>query len=151
MEYGSPRILLISFKNDSLRDKLPGMEGIYVTEPKLHNGKQHLKQDSGEYEIVYEEENYKIENKKLDKVAKAIGFSYRPHEITDWEYREEYLEGISWMRAKGLEISVEEDCIPDSDYCQGNLVCGEKGICYYPHLIQKKCCMQFALPEIPRK
>ena len=127
------------------------MEGIYVTEPKLHNGKQHLKQDSGEYEIVYEEENYKIENKKLDKVAKAIGFSYRPHEITDWEYREEYLEGISWMRAKGLEISVEEDCIPDSDYCQGNLVCGEKGICYYPHLIQKKCCMQFALPEIPRK
>ena len=151
MEYGSPRILLISFKNDSLRDKLPGMEGIYVTEPKLHNGKQHLKQDSGEYEIVYEEENYKIENKKLDKVAKAIGFSYRPHEITDWEYREEYLEGISWMRAKGLEISVEEDCIPDSDYCQGNLICGEKGICYYPHLIQKKCCMQFALPEIPRK
>ena len=150
MEYGSPRILLISFKNDSLRDKLPGMEGIYVTEPKLHNGKQHLKQDSGEYEIVYEEENYKIENKKLGKVANAIGFSYRPHEITDWEYREEYLEGISWMRAKGLEISVEEDCIPDSDYCQGNLVCGDKGICYYPHLIQKKCCMQFALPEIPR-
>ena len=49
MEYGSPRILLISFKNDSLRDKLPGMEGIYITEPKLHNGKQHLKQDSGEY------------------------------------------------------------------------------------------------------
>ena len=145
MEYGSPRILLISFKNDSLRDKLPGMEGIYVTEPKLHNGKQHLKQDSGEYEIVYEEENYKIENKKLGKVVYANGFSYKPHEITDWEYSDRNL------KVKGLEISVEEDCIPDSDYCQGNLVCGEKGICYYPHLIQKKCCMQFALPEIPRK
>ena len=145
MEYGSPRILLISFKNDSLRDKLPGMEGIYVTEPKLHNGKQHLKQDSGEYEIVYEEENYKIENKKLGTGVYANGFSYKPHEITDWEYSDRNL------KVKGLEISVEEDCIPDSDYCQGNLVCGDKGICYYPHLIQKKCCMQFALPEIPRK
>ena len=145
MEYGSPRILLISFKNDSLRDKLPGMEGIYVTEPKLHNGKQHLKQDSGEYEIVYEEENYKIENKKLGTGVYANGFSYKPHEITDWEYSDRNL------KVKGLEISVEEDCIPDSDYCQGNLICGEKGICYYPHLIQKKCCMQFALPEIPRK
>ena len=144
MEYGSPRILLISFKNDSLRDKLPGMEGIYVTEPKLHNGKQHLKQDSGEYEIVYEEENYKIENKKLGTGVYANGFSYKPHEITDWEYSDRNL------KVKGLEISVEEDCIPDSDYCQGNLVCGDKGICYYPHLIQKKCCMQFALPEIPR-
>ena len=145
MEYGSPRILLISFKNDSLRDKLPGMEGIYITEPKLHNGKQHLKQDSGEYEIVYEEENYKIENKKLGTGVYANGFSYKPHEITDWEYSDRNL------KVKGLEISVEEDCIPDSDYCQGNLICGEKGICYYPHLIQKKCCMQFALPEIPRK
>ena len=144
MEYGSPRILLISFKNDSLRDKLPGMEGIYITEPKLHNGKQHLKQDSGEYEIVYEEENYKIENKKLGTGVYANGFSYKPHEITDWEYSDRNL------KVKGLEISVEEDCIPDSDYCQGNLVCGDKGICYYPHLIQKKCCMQFALPEIPR-
>ena len=145
MEYGSPRILLISFKNDSLRDKLPGMEGIYITEPKLHNGKQHLKQDSGEYEIVYEEENYKIENKKLGTGVYANGFSYKPHEITDWEYSDRNL------KVKGLEISVEEDCIPDSDYCQGNLVCGDKGICYYPHLIQKKCCMQFALPEIHRK
>ena len=121
------------------------MEGIYVTEPKLHNGKQHLKQDSGEYEIVYEEENYKIENKKLGTGVYANGFSYKPHEITDWEYSDRNL------KVKGLEISVEEDCIPDSDYCQGNLVCGDKGICYYPHLIQKKCCMQFALPEIPRK
>ena len=42
---------------------------------------------------------------------------------------------------KGLDISVEEDCLPDSDFCQGSLTCGDKGICYYPHLIRNKCCM----------
>ena len=36
----------------------------------------------------------------------------------------------------------DPDCLPNSDYCQGNLICVDKGLCYYPHLISKKCCMQ---------
>ena len=142
------------------------MEGIYISESKLFNGKQHLKQDSGDYEIIFEGGKWKIENKKLEKgvISKKYNLSL-PHEITDWNYFE--LNGPSEARkfsagnitrqnsidsdVKGLDISVEEDCLPDSDFCQGSLTCGDKGICYYPHLIQKKCCMQFALPEIPRK
>ena len=46
--------LLVSLNNRSLKDKLPGMEGIYMTEPNLLNGKQHLIQESGEYEIWHE-------------------------------------------------------------------------------------------------
>ena len=36
----------------------------------------------------------------------------------------------------------DPDCLPNSDYCQGNLICVDKGLCYYPHLISKKCCMR---------
>ena len=133
------------------------MEGIYISESKLFNGKQHLKQDSGDYEIIFEGGKWKIENKKLEKgvISHKVNWSL-PHEITDWNYFE--LNGPSEARkfqagnitrqnsidsdVKGLDISVEEDCLPDSDFCQGILTCGDKGICYYPHLIRKECCMK---------
>ena len=128
--------LLVSLNNRSLKDKLPGMEGIYMTAPNLLNDKQHLIQDSGEYEIWYDEGGiWKIENKVLGKgvYTNELGL---PHEITGWKYSKGNLE------VKGLDISIEEDCLPDSDYCKGSLTCGDEGICYYQHLIQKKCCMK---------
>ena len=147
------------------------MEGIYISESKLFNGKQHLKQDSGDYEIIFEGGKWKIENKKLEKgvISHKVNWSL-PHEITDWNYLEDGknpgLPEAQYIKAqarpkpeksspgtslevssihsdvKGLDISVEEDCLPDSDFCQGILTCGDKGICYYPHLIRKECCMK---------
>ena len=111
------------------------MEGIYIAAPELLNHKQHLKQDSGEYEILHEGGKWKIENKILGKGVYTDEFGL-PHEITGWKYSEGNLD------VKGLDISVEEDCLPDSDYCKGTLTCGDEGICYYQHLIQKKCCMK---------
>ena len=112
------------------------MEGTYIAAPNLLNGRQYLKQDSGEYEIFWTTDHiWKIENKILGKGV-YIGGPGLPHEITGWKFSDGNLD------AKGLVISVEEDCLPDSDYCQGNLICEDEGICYYPHLIRKKCCMK---------
>ena len=148
-KHSAPRALVVSkskYANGTL--KFPGMLGSYLLESEFLHGYQHWKQEDGEYHISYEGSSssnklWKIENSGIEKsvsvYADAVGL---PIGYLEWTYHDGEVE----VDLEDFYISIDEDCVPDSDYCKGNLICTspfhDVGTCYYPHLIRKKCCMK---------
>ena len=127
-------------------EKFQGMLGSYLLESEFLNGYQHWKQEDGEYHISYDRSNklWKIENSGVEKNVSVYtdNVGFWEFGVGNWTYQDGEVE----VDLGSLYIGIDEDCVPDSDYCKGNLICTspfhDVGTCYYPHLIRKKCCMK---------
>ena len=125
-------------------EKFPGMLGSYLLESEFLHGYQHWKQEDGEYHISYDPSNklWKIENSKIENNVSVYTDNVGFWEFGNWKYQDGEVE----VDLEAFHITIDEDCVPDSDYCKGNLICTspfhDVGTCYYPHLIRKKCCMK---------